>query len=280
MVRLEIQHFTKYTYSEPVSLGPQNLFLIPQQRSYFNIERSRLLINPQFEGLNERLDLEGNSYYQTWFIRHTEFLEIETDFIIQSEKYNPYGFILSEGNSFPFRFYEYSEDQKLYLRPFLKTEDYPELKEFAFSVLFQSKDLIGFLVRLISQIHSEWRHTIREDHGIWPSSQTFVSKQGSCRDLSWMLMEILRSIGLATRFVSGYAFNPELEEGHELHAWVEIYLPGGGWIGVDPSLGLFTDHHYIPLASSFDPKNTFPVQGTYGGAGNSTLHAEVWIKEI
>jgi transglutaminase-like putative cysteine protease len=93
-----------------------------------------------------------------------------------------------------------------------------------------------------------------------------------------MEMDILREIGLATRFVSGYAFNPDLEDGHELHAWLEVFLPGAGWVGVDPSLGLFTDHTYIPLTSHPDPKRTLPVQGTFSGTSDSKLLTRVDVK--
>jgi transglutaminase-like putative cysteine protease len=280
MVRLEIQHFTKYEYSEQVLLNPHNLFLIPQQRSYFTIEKSRLVIAPNPQGMNERLDMEGNSYYQSWFLEETNSLQIEADYIMQLETYNPYGFIMSGNVAFPFSFFNYTSEQYLYLQPYLQTDEDRELKEFTLSILNDSKDMISFLVNLVGLIHKEWRHTIRQDPGIWTASKVFEIKEGSCRDLSWMLMNLLRSIGLATRFVSGYAYNPELEEGHELHAWVELYLPGAGWLGLDPSLGLLTDHFYIPLSISFDPKNTLPVQGTYGGLAGSKLNAEVWIRTL
>jgi transglutaminase-like putative cysteine protease len=280
MVRLEIQHFTRYQYSEQVLLNPHDLFLIPQQRSYFKIEKSRLEINPDPQGINERLDLEGNSYYQTWFLNESNSLQIEADYIIETDNYNPYGFIISGDQGFPFSFFKYSDEQNLYLKPYLQTVDDPELKDFALSILNGSRDMISFLVELVNRIHGDWKHSIRQDPGIWTSSKVFATKEGSCRDLSWMLMNLLRHIGLATRFVSGYAFNPELEEGHELHAWVELFLPGAGWIGLDPSLGLLADHFYIPLASSFDPMNTLPVQGTYGGTASSKLDAEVWIRAL
>ena len=89
---------------------------------------------------------------------------------------------------------------------------------------------------------------------------------------------MLRELGLAARFVSGYAFNPDLEEGHELHGWLEVFLPGAGWIGLDPSLGLLTDHHHIPLASHPDPLRTMPVQGIFSGQATSQLETRVDIK--
>jgi len=110
--------------------------------------------------------------------------------------------------------------------------------------------------------------------------QCFQEKHGSCRDLSWFMMNCLRFLGIPARFVSGYSFNPEIGQDHELHSWVECWLPGAGWLGVDPSLGLMTDHHYIPMACSFDPTKTLPVQGIYAGSATSNMSYEVVIKEI
>ena len=95
-----------------------------------------------------------------------------------------------------------------------------------------------------------------------------------------MLIHMLRMQGLAARFVSGYAFNPELDEGNELHAWVEAYLPGAGWLGLDPSLGLFADQNYIPLATSSLAQNTLPVHGNYGGTARARLATTVDIRQL
>ena len=93
-------------------------------------------------------------------------------------------------------------------------------------------------------------------------------------------MNLLGVLGLASRFVSGYAFNPELEGGHELHAWLEVFLPGAGWVGMDPSLGLLTGHSYVPLAFHPSPQKTLPVQGKYGGKSSSRLYTEVRVQLV
>lgn len=280
MGKLEIRHFTRYEYSEKVVLNPHDLFLIPQQRSYFKIDKSGLRVLPDPVGINERLDMEGNAYFQTWFHGETASLQIEVNYIIETGTYNPFGFIMSGNVDFPFSFFRYPDESYIFLKPYLQTFEDGGLKVFVSNILHNSRDMISFLVNLVDLIHKDWKHIIRHDPGIWSPSKVFNLKEGSCRDLSWMLMNVLREIGLAARFVSGYAFNPELVDGHELHAWVELFLPGAGWIGLDPSLGLLTDHHYIPLSSSFDPKNTLPVQGTFGGTASSKLEAEVWIRSI
>jgi transglutaminase-like putative cysteine protease len=123
-------------------------------------------------------------------------------------------------------------------------------------------------------------HIIREEEDLWAADNTFRFQKGSCRDLAWMQMNMLGSLGLASRFVSGYAFNPEVASGHELHAWLQTYLPGAGWIGLDPSLGLLTNQLYVPLAYHPDPIQTLPVQGSYGGGAKSKLETDVIISQI
>lgn len=278
-MKLEIQHFTQYKYSERVVLNPHLLFLIPQQRAYFQIEKSRVQIDPEPDAIHERIDMVGNTHYQTWFQGETEMLSIEVDYIIDIYPFNPFGFLFTEFIAFPFSYFQYAPEKQLFLQAFLDTEINSDLSQYASHFINNSKDLVSFLFSLTESIHKEWGHIIREEENLWPVDYTFKEQKGSCRDLSWMLVHMLRNIGMASRFVSGYAFNPELREGHELHAWVEVYLPGAGWIGLDPSLGLFTDNHYIPLATGYTPELVSPVQGNFGGSAFSELKTEVWIRQ-
>ncbi len=278
-MKLQIEHFSKYTYSEKVPLNPHALFLIPQQRDYFSISNSRISVNPQPLGINQRLDAENNSYYQVWFEGEAEQLDIKTDFILDLGTYNPFGFVLPAKFQYPFDKISYPGSRGDALQVYQKADKNETLYQFARDIMSNSPDTIGFFVNLLDEIHNNWSHTIRYETGIWSADKVYSAKEGSCRDLSWMLMQLLRNFNLATRFVSGYAFNPELDTGHELHAWVEVFLPDAGWIGLDPSLGLLTDQNYIPLATSFDPFLTLPISGTYGGAATAELDTEVWITE-
>lgn len=279
-MRLHIQHQTKYQYGEKVPLNPHQLFLIPQQRTYFKINNAEWNILPVPVGKNERINAEGNPFFQVSFNVETDLLEVKVDLEIETFDFNPFSFILSPNIPFPFENFEYLGNTGEFLKIYQKTEDEPELRAFALTIMAQSSDLVTFLVRLLDEIHNNWNHGLRYEPGLLAPIQTFSSREGSCRDLSWMLMVMLRNLGMATRFVSGYAFNPEVDAGHELHGWIEIYLPGAGWVGLDPSLGLFTDHHYIPLANSFHPSHTLPISGTYGGLASSSFTSEVWINEI
>jgi len=279
-MRLHIQHQTKYQYEEKVPLNPHQLFLIPQQRTYFTIKKANWDIFPQPVGKNQRINAEGNPFFQVWFNVETDVLKVNVDLEIEAFDFNPFSFILSPDIQYPFQNFVYHGNTGEFLKIYKQTESFPELAEFAANIMRQSHDIVSFLVKLLDQIHNNWSHGLRYEPGLLHPMDTFATKEGSCRDLSWMLMAMLRNLGMATRFVSGYAFNPEVDAGHELHGWIEVYLPGAGWVGLDPSLGLFTDHHYIPLASSFHPSHTLPISGTYGGAAASSFSSEVWITEI
>ncbi len=279
---IQIWHHTRYEYNHEVNLGIHKLYLIPQHRPYFRIEHQKFSVNPIPEGRNFRQDLAGNWYKQCWFFGEYNFLEIQSEWIFKLQNFNPFGFILDrsfEENGWHHPLFQFSyEDKTSFLIPFLQENEEFNYFDFLNEVKKSSSGLVDFIVKLTRIIHQNWTHEVRNEENLWPAQSTFEKKRGSCRDLAWMQMEMLREIGLATRFVSGYAFNPELEGGHELHAWLEIFLPGASWVGVDPSLGLFTDHTYIPLASHPDPKRTMPVQGSFSGIASSQLKTSVDIK--
>jgi hypothetical protein len=279
-MKLRIRHSTRYTYDQKVQLNIHEFYLIPLQRFYYKVLKSNWTVYPHPVGFYEKINFENNPYYQAWFSGETDFLEVQSDFEIEVGEFNPYGFIIQPQPVFPFDKFSYPEEFRDFLRIYAEGETLPEFAHFVKSVMNESDDLIGFLVGLLAKIHSKWEHIIRHEEGIMPLLEVFESKSGSCRDLSWMLMAMLRSVGLACRFVSGYAFNPELNAGHELHAWVEVFLPGASWIGLDPSLGLLADSRYIPLAISYDPRFTLPVNGNYGGASGSHLSTDVVIELV
>ncbi|MCH7400479.1 transglutaminase N-terminal domain-containing protein [Belliella kenyensis] len=278
---LKIEHKSVYHYEEQVTLGPHDILMFPQHRSYIKILRSSLKVSPSPQGKYERINAEGNTYYNIWFQNDTQKLEIISSISVKLLPFNPFGFILKKGLEFPFSLFEYDNRELPALRPYLILDnDSNFMLEYVDLQMNCSTDLVSFLTNLVASIKSKWNHVLREEEGILSLRSVFASKSGSCRDLSWMLMQMLRTKGLASRFVSGYAYNPELDTGHELHAWVEVYLPGAGWIGLDPSLGLFTDEFYIALACSHDPLLTMPIYGSYSGSKSSKLKTEVNIYHI
>ncbi len=279
-MKLQIEHLTKYEYGEYVQLNTHEIYLTPLQRDNFTILSASMEISPNPDGIYKRINAEGNPFHQVWFNAETDQLQIKSTVEVKIGGFNPFGFILQPGLPFPFQYFEYPRKYHIPLYSYLKTESNRDFPLYVASVMAQSDNLISFLVDLVASVHAKWDHIIRLEEGLMESMDTYLCKKGSCRDLSWMLIEMLRSVGLASRFVSGYAYNPELNEGHELHGWVEVFLPGAGWIGLDPSLGLMTDQYYIPLATSYHPSYTLPIMGTYGGLAEARLFSEVLIKEL
>ena len=285
-MKLKIEHHSLYTYDHTVQLNPHNLFLKPLQRDNLKLLSYDIQVNPTPVGIAERFSLEGNPYFQVWFSGFTQKLEITVKMELEVSSFNPFGFLIDVGfikqiNPALTPAFHYLEEERVLLAPYLQHEITPELRAFATKHLEEAKPL-AFLMALAGDIYTHWDHIIRMEEDVWSPDYTFQIKRGSCRDLSWMMIQLLRSVGLAARYVSGYAFNPELDEGNELHAWVEAYLPGAGWVGVDPNLGLLTDEHYIPLACSNHPSRTLPVHGTVGGdhPSSSTLDAKVSIQIV
>ncbi|EIM78071.1 transglutaminase domain-containing protein [Nitritalea halalkaliphila LW7] len=265
-MRLTIQHHTRYSYSSGVFLQPHALYLKPQQRGYVRLEAERLRVWPQPQALHERIDMLGNSCWLMWFpAERTDSFTVDLTLELELAEVNPYGFILLDAPQLPFQQYVYPEKMQGFLAPFLESEQDLALEAFARACMAQNRDLVSFLAQMAAVIHAEWQHEIRLTPDLWAPARTFQLKRGACRDLSWMLVHLLRQVGLATRYVSGYTYSSEAVEGHELHAWVEVFLPGAGWVGLDPSLGLLADGGYIPLAMGYHPEQVAPLQGILQG---------------
>lgn len=128
-------------------------------------------------------------------------------------------------------------------------------------------------------MNQRWKHAFNYEAELLDFNGCFNRPTASCRDLSWLMIDLLRSQNLAARFVSGYGPNPKLE-GHELHAWVEAWIPGAGWFGLDPASGKCVDDRYVPVCASHHPAKTLPVQGSYSGKAISRLKTLVRVEEI
>lgn len=277
---LEIHHQTRYTYENDVFLNPQILNLVPQCRKYLHIKQQTILIDPEPKGINTLLGLENTQYYQIWFQTNTKYLNITTSLIAEIYKFNPLNFIYSSELQMSPEGFHLGSQADEFIRLYSKHQNNSILTSTALHFYKNSFDVISFLTGINEYVHQNWMHILRIEPGFQNPITTFQEKKGSCRDLACMLLEMVRSVGLAAKYVSGYAYNPELSEDHNLHAWIDIYLPGAGWIGIDPSLGLFCDHHYIPLSSSYKPEDTLPVIGSYAGNAASQLFTHVAIRNV
>lgn len=269
-MKLKIDHKTVYTYSKPVFIEPHLLFLIPQQRPHLKPTSFNINIYPTSSGLGRRIDAENNSYYQCWFNDKISKLTIETSLMVEANPLNQFDFLIKD-----LRDENTAKALQLYLS-FEGNLISNDIKEYVNTIYEEQATGISFLGALNETIYGDMKHTLRYEPELLTPSQCLNSKSGSCRDLSWFMINALRFKGIPARFVSGYSYNPEIV-GHELHAWVEAWLDGAGWIGLDPSAGMFITETYVPLAVSFHPSNTLPVQGSFRGDAKSNLETAVRV---
>lgn len=284
-MKLKIHHTTGYHYPEKVFLEPHYLNFKPLPRPYYRIEDFSLKVEPRPSGISERVNLEDNREFQVWMNELTDRLVIRAEILLNvgEGEYSPMNFILNPAQTVSPEGFKYPEGTPSeFLSPFLETSsEYPPLNSFIRAAFEKGEgDLIAGLFELLDQIYNYWEHKRVEEESELDADDCFQTKKGSCRDLAWMMITMLRMQGLASRFVSGYAFSEEMDEGHELHAWVEVYLPGAGWTGLDPSLGLFTNEYYIPVAASFDPSYTMPVIGAYRGGVKGKMTTSLSIERL
>ncbi|MFY0689315.1 MAG: transglutaminase family protein [Cyclobacteriaceae bacterium] len=274
---LSIRHLSTYTYAESVFPEPHYLNFYPQQREHLDLKDFQIRIDPSPEGLSVRINSENNLQHQCWFNRSIDEMKIAVEMKVESSAFNPFSFFIEADEEL-----SVLTQQHPSLIPYLNHNEVidDDLKHWIARHSTIKGDYISWITSLNHDICNEWKHTIRYEANLFSPEECFRAKTGSCRDLSWLLIIALRELGLPARFVSGYAFNPELGEGHELHAWIEVWLPGAGWLGVDPSAGIYTNEAYIPISTSYHPGLTLPVIGKYRGNATSKLETEVIISRI
>ncbi|WP_067095281.1 transglutaminase family protein [Marinomonas atlantica] len=271
-IRVAIQHKTTYEFDRFINVSPHILRLRPAPHSRTHIHGYSLKVEPGEHFVNWQQDPYGNFQARLVFPEKTNRLEFEVEVIADMTVLNPFDFFVEEyADKFPFKYDQQLLDE---LQPYLnKSESCPELDEWLKSVDLTPMVTIDFLVALNSRLASEIGYGIRLEPGVQTCAETLMLKKGSCRDTSWLLVQILRHLGLAARFASGYLVQltsdikaldgpsgPE-EDFTDLHAWCEVYLPGAGWVGLDPTSGLFAGEGHIPLACTAEPISAAPISG-------------------
>jgi transglutaminase-like putative cysteine protease len=263
-----IAHQVSYIYSAPVYLEPHILSLRPRDDASQQLTRFSLDIEPEPSGRHDFLDAAGNCCSCLWFSEKTAALKISTDLEVRTLVANPYSYLVTDPDFMQLPA-SYKGTEFHALAPFLTPlESGAGTIAFAEAIKKEARgNTLEFLSRLCSMIYESFTVEIR-DHGLpLPPEVTLLNKQGACRDLAVLYMEVCRNIGLAARFVSGYQEGDPEMEGRYLHAWVEVYVPGGGWRGYDPTLGLAVADRHIALAASHDPEGVVPVKGSFRGTG-------------
>lgn len=272
---LNIKHLTQYTYSQPVILGPHGLRLTPRVESCAMIER-QLKIIPEPMDMTVNLECDGSLSHWLRFKGETLALSIESRMLIRLDlNKNPFDFLIYPETCaiLPMK---YPPELLRELRAYLQMENLaPSVRGLAFNILAQAQNqAVDFLMLLAQYMKREFVYELRQTGVPLKPQDTLNLRRGSCRDWVVLYMAICQAVGLAARFVSGYYIDENLETKY-LHAWVEVYLPGAGWRGFDPSLGLACSGRHIVLASAAVASQATPVQGTFKGQGQSNLSVEL-----
>ncbi|MEJ2413708.1 MAG: transglutaminase family protein [Sulfurimonas sp.] len=271
-LKVALTHKTHYTYDKKINLSPHIIRLRPAAHSRTPIESYSLKIEPKEHFINWQQDPYGNYLARVVFPEKTDKLFIDVELIANMVTINPFDFFVEDSaKNFPFK---YTPAVKKELKPYLKKEKKtPKLKKFLKSIDKSEVSIIDFLVALNQKIHNYLDYTVRLEPGVQTCEYTLGKKLGSCRDYAWLFVQVLRHLGLASRFVSGYLVQltadiesldgpngPEADF-TDLHAWTEVYIPGAGWIGLDATSGLFAGEGHIPLACTPHYDTAHAIEG-------------------
>jgi uncharacterized protein (DUF2126 family)/transglutaminase-like putative cysteine protease len=289
-IHVALHHVTHYTYDRPVQLGPQVIRLRPAPHSRNRILSYSLQVEPAEHFINWQQDAFANYQARLIFPKKTTAFKVTVDVVTEMAVFNPFDFFLEpSAEQVPFTYAATArEELKSYLDKDNKT---PLFKKYLASLDRQRQRTIDFLVQINQRLHQDIRYTIRMEPGVQTPEETLELGSGSCRDTAWLLVQLFRHMNIAARFVSGYliqlASDVKSLDGPsgtdvdftDLHAWCEVYLPGAGWVGLDPTSGLLAGEGHIPLACTPQPSAAAPIEGVMDKA-EVQFHHEMRVTRI
>ncbi|UBF27774.1 transglutaminase family protein [Kovacikia minuta CCNUW1] len=282
----QISHTTTYTYSQPVTLFPHVIRLRPRSDSCQTLRSLSLMVTPTPTQESQVIDLEGNAIVKVWFKQEpTDSLRVQVISQIETHRTNPFDYLLEPwAIRLPI---DYPSSLLVQLQPYLVGQRSgsidPAAIQLAQEIGYQvDGNITSFLAELNQKIYKSCQQVIRETGDPLAPGITWAQRSGSCRDLTVLFMEACRAIGLAARFVSGYQEGDPDSNDRHLHAWAEVYLPGAGWRGFDPTHGTAVADRHIALVSSLFPRYAAPISGSFsqGGGAQSEMTYQLLIQGI
>ncbi len=282
--RYRIDHQTRFSYSAPVALDQMVIRLQPRTSYDQRLVEFAITTDPQPARHTYCFDLHGNIRHWFWFDKSHPHLTITTASVVDCLCVNPFDFIIvDEGvQSVPARYAEPVGSASRHYRE--RPSPHPAVDALAREIIRQSEgQTITFLWSLAQHIQSNITHIVRDTGDPWTPTQTLERGEGACRDSAVLFIDACRAAGLAARFVSGYAWDALNQDRRELHAWAEVYLPGAGWRGYDPTVGLAVSNRHVAVASSPSASYAAPTAGTFTGprvASELTFDIQMTTEEL
>ena len=287
----KLHHSTRYSYDRPVSLGPQIVRLRPGPHCRTPVMAYSLKIEPQNHFINWQQDPHGNYLARLVFPEPTDVFSITVDLIAEMAVQNPFDFFVEDyAQRFPFAYADsLAKDISAYVGP---EPAGPLLRGYLDTIPRVVRGTVDFLVWLNQDLQQKIKYLVRMEPGVQTPEETLRLASGSCRDTAWLLVQVLRHLGFAARFVSGYLIQLRADvksldgpsgtdhDFTDLHAWAEVYIPGAGWIGLDPTSGLFAGEGHLPLAAAPHYASVAPIEGSFSGDARGDFAFEMSVERL
>jgi len=285
---LQVSHLTRYYYSQKVHLSPHRLYLRPRETPRHKLRRFTSDFAPPARMVTT-LDAADNVLAWCYWNDAVTAVNLSTEFEIETLDANPFDFVVRpDAAGYPFK---YDADERTALAAFLwlpASETAERLKRWLAEAIPQPpQETVAYLDAVNNAVRRAVEYTRREESGILEPLATLDQGKGSCRDSATLLIAVLRTMGLAARFVSGYLYEPPPDAGTPavptaMHAWTEVFIPGAGWKGLDSTRGIFCNDAFVPVAHAAQGATVSPVQGSYYGPPSTTaeLQADITVQRV
>lgn len=274
---LEIIHRTRYHYSQAVFLEPFTVNLRPRSDASQTLRSYRIEVTPTPGGMTHCLGLHGNNSETIWFNGLHQNLSIEVHTQVETHHGNPFDFFVTDPAALTVPLAYQPQLARVLAHYLVREGEHASLTAFSGEMMQAAgHETLPFLTILAEQIYQRLEYLLREHGDPWTPEQTLAQEKGSCRDSAMLYIDICRSAGIAARFVSGYCLG-DAAAGGDMHAWAEVFLPGTGWRGFDPSRGLSVNDDYVAVAAGPYSQDAAPTSGNFRGEALSTMDAEIAI---